>query len=89
MTKSEFRGHAIVYVDGEWLYEDTMTPTAGNERSCGHCEKPNTAEGHDGCLGTIDKVKNACCGHGRVDEAYIQYYDGSIIRGRKALEKIK
>ena len=89
MTTSTFRGHTIVYIDGEWLYEDTMTPTVGNRRVCGHCEKASTLEGHDGCIGTLDNVKNACCGHGIIDEAYIQRWNGKCIRGQAALDEMR
>ena len=27
---------------------------------------------------------NACCGHGDIEEAYIQFWDGSCIRGEDA-----
>lgn len=40
---------------------------------CGHCKKSRTKEGHDGCVGTLEKVKNACCGHGETEQAYIQF----------------
>ena len=50
-----------------------MTPTIGNERLCGHCGKHNTKEGHDGCLGVIPDAMNACCGHGEINDAYIQW----------------
>ena len=89
MQKSKLRGHSIVYVNGEWLYEDTMTPTAGNERPCGHCGKPDTEEGHDGCLGTLPNVMNACCGHGADDCSYLQYWDGSILSGKNAADEIR
>lgn len=88
MRRSKLKGHSIVYVNGEWLYEDTMTATAGNERPCGHCGKSNTKEGHDGCIGTLPGVMNACCGHGESGEAYIQYWDGSDIRGKAAISEI-
>lgn len=65
-----------------------MQTTIGNERSCGNCGKENTKEGHDGCIGTIPNIMNACCGHGDTDGAYIQYWDKSIIRGKEALEKM-
>ena len=87
--RSKLRGHPIVYVNGEWLYEDTMTPTVGNDRTCGHCSKQNTKEGHDGCIGTLPNAMNACCGHGESSEAYIQYFDGSDIRGKAALDEIE
>ena len=85
MTRSTLRGHSIVFVDGKWLYEDTMTATVGNERPCGHCGMSNTKEGHDGCLGTIPNIMNACCGHGKISDAYIQYWNGSNIRGKNAI----
>lgn len=63
-TASTLRGHPIVYANGAWRYQDTGEPTAGEHRDCGHCGPPDTPEGHDGCLGTLPGVMNACCGHG-------------------------
>jgi len=41
---------------------------------CILCSKERTAKGHDPCLGTIPgPVKNACCGHGNIEAAYIQF----------------
>jgi hypothetical protein len=46
---------------------------------CNHCEIPATTEGHDGCLGTLPcNVKNACCGHGNPELAYIQFSNSDI-----------
>ncbi len=54
-------------------------PESPNQR-CGYCGLAKTPEGHDGCLGTLPgDVMNACCGHGRPNEAYIQFWDGSRI----------
>lgn len=91
MEISTLRGHEIYRKNREWFYFDTNEPTAGNHRPCGHCGKPDTPEGHDGCLGTLDKslVMNACCGHGNQDEAYIQFWDGSELRGKEAIESFK
>lgn len=57
---------------------------------CQHCGLLPTPEGHDGCLGTLDKsvVMNACCGHGDISQAYIQYWDSSCIRGEDAVRLI-
>ena len=44
-----------------------------NKETCSHCNKKRTKEGHDGCIGTIPNVKNACCGHGEDKMAYIQF----------------
>ena len=86
MRLSKWRGHEIVCRGEEWFYADSGEPVAGNERECGHCGKANTEEGHDGCLGRLSGVVNACCGHGTASEAYIQYDDGSELRGERALE---
>lgn len=75
------RGHKIELKNYRFVYADTKEPVAGNERDCGYCKLPNTPEGHDGCLGTLPGVKNACCGHGH-NEAYVQFENGMIIRGR-------
>lgn len=83
------RGHPIVLakVCGQWLYRDTRQPVEINpDRPCGHCKKPNTPEGHDGCLGTLPGVQNACCGHGNDAQAYVQFPDGSDVRGVEARE---
>lgn len=80
------RGHPIAFEDGRWVYRDTGTPTVGSDRPCGHCGKGRTAEGHDGCLGTLPGVMNACCGHGIEGEAYIQFWTGARIAGKAAME---
>lgn len=82
------RGHPISYVDDRWVYSDTSTPTVGNERDCGHCGEPNSKEGHDGCLGTLPGIMNACCGHGDLEEAYVQFSPGNCVRGLDAVAEI-
>ena len=79
MVRSMWRGHSIQAVDGVWVFVDTNEPTVGSNRPCGNCHKYSTIEGHDACLGTLQGVMNACCGHGQVKEAYIQMNDGSIL----------
>jgi len=88
MEDNFLRGHPIVLVGNEWLYKDTKTPTANHERDCGHCGNSDSDEGHDGCLGTLPGLMNACCGHGVECEAYIQYESGDCVRGRDATEII-
>lgn len=58
---------------------------------CVKCGLPPTPEGHDGCLGTLpeDIVMNSCCGHGEDSQAYVQFWDGSCVRGEDALEIIE
>lgn len=73
MSEKDFlRGHPIYFDGYQYRYVDTGAPTAGTHRPCGHCGKGDTPEGHDACLGTLLGVANACCGHGRANEAYIQ-----------------
>lgn len=86
MNKSYLRGHEIEDVDGQFIYCDTKEPTASTyqNRPCGHCGMHNTKEGHDGCLGTLPSVMNACCGHGKSNEVYLQFLDGFCIRGEDA-----
>lgn len=101
MTKSTYRGHDIEYYDieyyagywfyrasGGWFYCDTgeSVQKTYKTRPCGHCDKPITKEGHDGCLGTIPGARNACCGHGEINMAYIQFQDMFCIRGQAAID---
>ena len=90
MVSSKLRGHDIESVNDIWVYSDTKEPTALHykERECGNCGKIRTKEGHDDCIGTLAGVINACCGHGVVSEAYVQFFDGSCIRGESAMQII-
>ena len=71
-----------------WIYSDTKEPCSF-VRECGFCGLNNTPEGHDGCIGTLPDVMNACCGHGRAGEAYVQFWDGSRLAGQEALTHIR
>ena len=86
-TLSHHRGHSIYCENGVWFYSDTRTPTMGDVRlSCSLCGLKRTKEDHDRCLGVLPGVMNACCGHGQVDEAYIQFWNEDRISGKKARE---
>jgi hypothetical protein len=64
----------VLGVDGKWRYCSDGVPVSDDPfRPCGHCGRPQTPEGHDGCLGTLPGVMNACCGHGVEADAYVQY----------------
>ncbi len=89
VDQSEYRGWDIICKDNQWFYLDNNEPVASNERPCGYCIKDDTKEGHDNCLGALPGVMNACCGHGIDDEAYVQFWNKSAIRGKKAIEWIK
>ena len=59
---------------------------SGQFKICIKCKKPPTPEGHDGCLGTLPgPIMNACCGHGKDSQAYIQYWDGTAVHGEEAI----
>ncbi|NIR52905.1 hypothetical protein GWO43_30255 [candidate division KSB1 bacterium] len=83
------KGHPIKWDGSRWVYFDTGEPTEMNPRPCGYCGRPDTPEGHDGCLGTLPGVNNACCGHGNEREAYVQFEDGKRKGGREALKWIE
>ena len=69
------RGHAMTFDEGRclWEYDIDGVPVQDEpNRPCGYCTLPNRADGHDACLGELPGVRNACCGHGRPGEAYVQ-----------------
>lgn len=84
-----YRGHHLFFKDGNYFYSDTGEPTIGNHRGCGICKRDDTVEGHDGCLGYLSGVMNACCGHGSQQDAYIQYWDGRIVHGSEVIDELR
>ena len=84
------RGHVMHKQDGEWFFVDTDDPvvTTWKSRPCGYCGLETTPEGYDGCIGKLPGVMSACCGHGDMEEAYIQYPDGSILQGLAATNEL-
>jgi len=89
-TKSKFRGHDVEYRNEEWFFCETGLSIIEThiDMPCGHCGRGDTPEGHDGCLGTLPGVMNACCGHGVESEAYIQFSPGVAIYGGEAAGEI-
>lgn len=85
---SSFRGYEIKWKNDEWVFADTDEPTVitWQRRPCGHCGKYNTLGGHDGCIGYVAGLINACCGHGQLDEAYAQFPDGRCVTGDAAIQ---
>ena len=83
---SKWRGHDIVF-DKEcnlWRYVDTGVPTQEDpHRKCGHCELESSGD-YDECIGFVIGVRNACCGHGEVKDAYVQFLDGETVHGEDA-----
>lgn len=86
-----FRGYPIYLDGGAYRFADTGEPTAATyqDRPCGHCGLADSEEGHDGCLGTLTGVVNACCGHGLVDDAYVVLTGGDRLAGAEALAWIE
>lgn len=86
MSKSYLRGHKIEFLNDEWIFSDTKesTDSTYEDRPCNHCDLYQTEEGHDACLGTLSGIMNACCGHGRSSESYVQFMDGYCIHGEDA-----
>ena len=59
------RGHRLIFI-GRWVFENGEEIY---ERICIRCGNLPTEEGYDNCLGYIEGVKSACCGHG-VEEGF-------------------
>lgn len=90
MITSKYRGHDIECRENVWVYSDNRKPVSKDKnRVCGHCGKDQTTEGHDGCIGTLKGVMNACCGHGDDKECYVQFNSILTIRGKIAKMYIK
>lgn len=85
-TKSFFRGHEVVYEDGQWKYSDTgeFAGLGAVVRPCKKCGKvfegSNIGE-PDPCLGNLPGVDNACCGHGVAEQAYVRFTNGVVLTG--------
>lgn len=90
MSQDKWRGHLISLNENlDWIFiEDACRVKDDPYRLCKHCKIENTPEGHDGCLGILPGVMNACCGHGNDNESYVQFPDGKVIRGEKAISFI-
>ncbi len=88
--RSTSRGHPIIWDGKQWLYEDTRETLESDPfrpcKKCGSLEDSN--DGHvDECLGLLPGVKNACCGHGSREEAYIMFENNVMITGFILREK--
>lgn len=70
VAKSYSRGHEIINTEHGWVYEDNGK-SIEIERPCVRCKKMTTKDGYDACLGKINGVSSACCGHG-VEPSYSQ-----------------
>ena len=76
MATAYTRGHLIVWMPNErkWIYADTGE-SIEKERPCIRCNRLPTKEGYDACLGYIEGVSSACCGHGKEEEFIMRQVD--------------
>ena len=84
--RSTFKGHPIIWLNEQWVYEDTKEPIpgwGGKLRPCLKCGSSKwSGDGDvDECLGVLPGVDNACCGHGDPETSYIHFTNGVMIRG--------
>ena len=85
-----YKGHEIIKVQNVFTYKDNGVKVSDDIwRPCGFCGLKSTVDDHDGCIGTLENVMNACCGHGVVEDAYVQLSIDETIRGQDALDYIK
>lgn len=68
-------GYKIYYTKKHgWRYCDTKEPVNKDAlRPCKKCGKKIIAGLPDPCLGYLEGVKAACCGHGIESQSYIMY----------------
>lgn len=59
---------------------DTRLGEAGWCPAC----KQSVPAGPDACLGMIDGVREACCGHGETSRTYVTFWDGRHFTGKEA-----
>jgi len=77
MVISYSRGHRIYYDGSIWKYCDNNLPL-NDYRPCKKCGMPPIKEGYDYCLGYIEGVTSACCGHG-IESGLIIYNKTDIL----------
>ena len=77
LVHSHENGNPTVWRNERWEYEDG-TPVENNPRPCPACGGLPTAEGEDACLGHIPGAMAACCGHGGVTEAFVNFDDPEL-----------
>ena len=63
MITSYDRGHKIYLQNGFWYYCDN-NKILDPMRPCKRCGEKPTSEGYDACLGYLEDIESACCGHG-------------------------
>ena len=68
---AQSRGWVLLWDNDHWIYEDNGEIFLDDcQRPCKKCGRMPTKEGFDACLGYLEGVKYACCGHG-ITERFI------------------
>ena len=57
----------------KWIYCDTLQPIT-DTRPCKECGAVMKYGEPDACLGKLENVNGACCGHGNPKRRYINYF---------------
>lgn len=86
VRKNKFRGNKVCYDGIDWKYKNNngiIDPKY--EKPYIKCGERPTLDGDDYCLQHLNRVTNACCGHG--GEGHIQFDNEIIIRGYFTIEK--
>lgn len=68
---TKIRGHKVTTTDGtNWYYDDGVLYEK-NDRACTECGICVSHDSPDPCLGFLDGVSYACCGHGDDHYEYV------------------
>ncbi len=84
------RGQELYFDDvkQQWFYSDTNEPYSYTDIiKCSKCKLDIKENEPDPCLGYLQGVKYACCGHGLDDNAYIMLDNGDIITKKERIPK--
>lgn len=73
---AEIRGHKVTCTDGiNWFYDDDGGLCDENDRPCTKCGILAAHDEPDPCLGWLEGVDYACCGHGNPRYEYVKVGD--------------
>ncbi len=57
-----------------------------NPLHCAHCDRTCGPSDDDPCIEALPGVMNACCGHGKPENAYVQFSPTHRIGGQEAFD---
>ena len=82
MQRSYSRGWPIHYDGTNWRYNDTKV-IVNDSRPCKKCGHAPNKDGTDFCLGYINGISAACCGHGVTKKYFIKENKNEQSRTKK------